>query len=184
MVVHAEAERPADLSRRQRRRERARHLQGPRHICAGTRTSWSRAASLAGVRDGGQRRLHLYPRRVLQRGAAPPDRDRRGLRRRPDRQERLRLGLRHRRVPAPRRRRLYLRRGNRAPRKPRGQEGPAAAEAALPGAGRSLWLPDDGQQCRDDRGRARDPEARRGVVLRRSAGRATPARKSSASPAM
>ena len=114
----------------------------------------------------------------------PPDRDRRGLRRRPDRQERLRLRLRYRRLPASRRRRLYLRRGNRAARKPRRQEGPAAAEAALPGAGRSLRLPDDGQQCRDDRGRAGDPEARRGVVLRRSAGRATPAPRSSASPAM
>ena len=31
MVVHAQEQRPAVLSRRQRRRERARHLQGPRH---------------------------------------------------------------------------------------------------------------------------------------------------------
>ena len=49
---------------------------------------------------------------------------------------------------SPWRRRLYLRRRNRAAGKPRGQEGPAAAEAAVPGQCRPLWLPDDGQQCR------------------------------------
>ena len=42
-----------------------------------------------------------------------------------------RLGLRHLRPP--RRRRLYLRRGDGAAREPRGQEGHAAAEAAVPG---------------------------------------------------
>ena len=36
---------------------------------------------LAGFAMGVQRRLHLHPRRVLQRGAAPAGRDRRGLRR-------------------------------------------------------------------------------------------------------
>ena len=70
---------------------------------------------------------------------------------------------------------LYLHRGagayicgeeTGAAREPRGQEGPAAAEAALPGRGRALRLPDDGQQCRDDRGRADDPAARRRVVRR------------------
>ena len=40
-----------------------------------------------------------------------------------------------------RRRRLYLRRGNGAARKPRRQEGHAAAEAAIPGQCRALWLP-------------------------------------------
>ncbi len=34
---------------------------------------------LAGVGMGAHRRLHLYPRRVLQRGAAPPGGDRGGL---------------------------------------------------------------------------------------------------------
>ena len=61
-----------------------------------------------------------------------------------------------------RRRRLYLRRGDGAARKPRRQEGPAAPEAAVPGECRPLRLPDDGQQCRVDRGRADDPAPRRG----------------------
>ena len=43
------------------------------------------------------------------------------------------VGLGLRPLPAPRRRRLYLRRGNRAAGKPRGQEGHAADEAAVPG---------------------------------------------------
>ena len=70
MVVHAEAvERPAALSRGQRRRVRARHLQGPRHHAA---RSAQAGRGLPGrrLRDGRARRLHLHPRRVLQRGAA------------------------------------------------------------------------------------------------------------------
>ena len=70
------------------------------------------------------------------------------------------------RLSASRRRRLYLRRGDGAAREPRGQEGPAAPEAAVPGGGRPLWLPDHGQQCRDDRGGADHPAARRRVVRR------------------
>ena len=65
----------------------------------------------------------------------------------PDRQEQHQR-LRFRDLRAPRRRRLYLRRGDGAARKPRGQEGPAAAEAAIPGQCRPLWLPDHRQQCR------------------------------------
>ena len=61
----------------------------------------------------------------------------RGLRRRPARQERLRLGLGVRPLRPSRRRRLYLRRGDRAARKPRRQEGHAAAEAAVPGRRRA-----------------------------------------------
>ena len=67
---------------------------------------------------------------------------------------------------APRRRRLYLRRRDRAAGKPRRQEGPAAAEAAVPGQCRPLRLPDHRQQRRVDRGRARHPAARRGMVCR------------------
>ena len=47
------------------------------------------------------------------------------------------------------RRRLHLRRGDGAARKPRRQEGPAAPEAAVPGQHGPLRLPDDGQQRRD-----------------------------------
>jgi hypothetical protein len=64
------------------------------------------------------------------------------------------------------RRRLYLRRGNRAARKPRGQEGPAAAEAAIPGQCGSLRLPDDGQQRRIRRGCADHPAPWRCLVRR------------------
>ena len=84
----------------------------------------------------------------------------------PDRQGCLRLGLCFRRLSAPRCRRLHLRRGNGAAREPRGTQGPAAAEAAISGGGRALWLSDDGQQCRDDRGRADDPAARCRLVRR------------------
>ncbi len=78
-------------------------------------------------------RLHLYARRVHPRARAPAGGDRRGLRGRPDRQERLRLRLRLRPLRSPRRRRLYLRRRDGAAGKPGRQEGHAAAQAAVPG---------------------------------------------------
>ena len=45
-----------------------------------------------------------------------------------------------------------------------GKAGPAADQAALPGRRRPLWLPDHGQQCREHRGCAHHPPARRGMV--------------------
>ncbi len=144
---------------------RARHLQGPRHH-APRPAQAGRGLPDRRLRDGRQRRLHLYPRRVLPRGRAARCGDRRGLRRRPVRQERLRLGLGFRRLRPPRRRRLYLRRGDRAAREPRGQEGPAAPEAAVPGQRRPLRLPDHGDQRRDDRGVADHPAPRRRLVRR------------------
>ena len=70
----------------------------------------------------------------------------------------------------PRRRRLYLRRGNRAAGEPRRQEGPAAAETAIPGQCRPVRLPDHGEQRGIDRGGAGHPAPRRGLVrLDRSA---------------
>ena len=86
-------------------------------------------------------------------------------------------------LPAPRCRRLHLRRGDGADREPGGQEGPAAAEAAVPGHGRPLRPADHGQQCRDDRRGADDPAPRRRPGSRASAGRTTPAPRSTASPA-
>ena len=53
----------------------------------------------------------------------------------------------------PRCRRLHLRRGDGAPGKPRGQEGPAAPEAAVSRQRRPLRRADDRQQCRVDRRR-------------------------------
>jgi NADH-quinone oxidoreductase subunit F len=64
-------------------------------------------------------------------------------------------GLRLRRLRPSRRGRLHLRRRDRDARKPRRQEGPAAPQAAVPGGCGPLWLPDDGQQRRIDRGGAR-----------------------------
>jgi NADH-quinone oxidoreductase subunit F len=77
-------------------------------------------------------------------------------------EQQARLGHGHLRPS--RRRRLYLRRGNGAAGKPGRQEGPAAAEAAIPGQCRPLWLPDDGQQCGIDRGRADHPAPWRRLV--------------------
>ena len=72
---------------------------------------------------------------------------------RADRQEQYpRLGFRS--LSASRRGRLYLRRRNGAARKPRRQEGHAAAEAAIPGQCRALWLPHHRQQCGIHRGGA------------------------------
>ena len=80
MVVHAEGDRrPAALSRGQRRRGRARHLQGPRHP-APRPAQAGRGLPGRRLRHGRARRLHLHPRRVLQRGDAPAGRHRRGLR--------------------------------------------------------------------------------------------------------
>ena len=117
---------------------------------------------IAGFAMGADRRLHLRARRIHPRARAAAGRDRRGLRGQADRQEQHpRLRLRHLRPP--RRRRLHLRRGDRAARKPRGQEGHAAPEAAVPGQRRPLRLPDHGQQRRD-RSRVAPDILRRGAA--------------------
>ena len=82
-----------------------------------------------------------------------------------DRQEQ-RPRLRFRSLRPSRRRRLYLRRGDRAAREPGRQEGHAAAQAAVPGQCRPLRLSDHGQQRRDHRPGARHPAARRRLVRR------------------
>ena len=68
-----EVEGPAALPRRQRRRVRARHLQGSRHP-ASRPASAGRRLPDRGLRHGRARRLHLHARRVLQRGAEPASR--------------------------------------------------------------------------------------------------------------
>ena len=64
-----------------------------------------------------------------------------------------------------------------AARKPGRQEGHAAAEAAIPGRGRPVWLPVHGEQRREHRGGADHHAARRGVVQFARAGRRTPGTK-------
>ena len=85
--------------------------------------------------------------------------------------------------PAPRRRRLHLRRGDGAARVARGQARPAAHEAAVPGDRRALRLADGGQQRRVDHDGDVDPRARRRRVREASASRARRARASSRSRA-
>ena len=61
--------RAAVLSRGQRRRKRARHLQGPRHHPPRSAQADRRLPDRR-LRDGRARRLHLHPRRILQRSRA------------------------------------------------------------------------------------------------------------------
>ena len=133
MVVHAEAvRRAAALSRRQRRRVRARHLQGPRDhaarsaspgrgLPASPASRWARTSPTSMSAASSSASASASQAAVDQAYDAEADRQ----------EQHARLGLRHRRPP--RRRRLYLRRGDGAARKPRGQEGHAAPEAAVPG---------------------------------------------------
>ena len=130
----------AALPRRQRRRGRARHLQGP---------PLPRAHAAPDARGHADRRLgrrgrallHLHARRVPGGARDPAPRDRRA---RGGRARRARL----RRAP-PRRRRLHLRRGIGDARVDRGQARPAAAPAALRRAGRAVRPADAGPQRRD-----------------------------------
>ena len=84
--------------------------------------------------------------------------------------------------PAPRCRRLHLRRGDRASRVARGQARPAALEAAVPGDRGALRLADADQQRRDDRHRARRSSATAAPGTPRRASRARPGRACSRSP--
>ena len=116
------------------------------------------------VRDGGAYGVDLHPRRVHPRAGVDPGGGGRVLRGGAARAERLRLGVGLRREDPPRRRGVYLRRGDGAAREPRGAQGHAAAEAAFPCEYGALRVPDHGQQRRVDRGGADDPAAGRGVV--------------------
>ena len=107
---HQAQRRPAALPVRQRRRRRARHLQGP----LDPRERAAPAARIdadRGLRAAGAPRLHLHPRRVRPALPAPRRGGGRGVRRRLVRRAHLRhrLPLRPRRLP--RRRLLRVRRG-------------------------------------------------------------------------
>ena len=109
-------------------------------------------------------RLHLHPRRVRGGGRHPRRRDRRGLRARLRRRRHPRLGLLVQPRRAPRRRRLHLRRGDRAARLARGQARQPAPEAAVPRQPGPLPGTDADQQRRDALERAAHRRARRRVV--------------------
>ena len=113
----------------------------------------------------GARVAYVYIRgRVPARAEGAGAGDRRGARARPARDRHPRLRLRLRGVRAPRRRRLRGGRGDRAHRVARGQAGAAAPQAALPGGGRPVRVPDGRQQRRDDLQRAVHRVERAGVV--------------------
>ena len=173
-----QAEVPAD----QRRRERAGHVQGSRAARAQPAPAVRRLRHrLPGDRRQGL--LHLHPRRVLPPAPAARGRDRQGPRRRLPGAEhpRQRPGLRD--LRAPRRRGLRGGRRDRAHRVAGREAGAAAHQAAVPGRGRPLRLPDRGQQRRDGLQRAADHRARRRRGSRPSGRRRTPARSCSASAA-
>ena len=161
-----EVERPAALPGGQRRRGRARHLQGPRDHAARAAQA-GRGLPARRRRHGRAHRLRLRPRRVL---SARPRRCRRRSTRRYEAgligQNACGSGWDFDMLRPPRRRRLHLRRRDGADREPGRQEGPAAAEAAVPGQRRPVRLPDHGEQRRDDRRRADHPASRRRLVRR------------------
>ena len=146
--------RPAALPRVQRRRVRARDLQGPR-AARRRPVRGDRGDDHRRLRDGLRARLPVPPRRVS-RGPSPAGpRARRGARPRlPGRRRHGRgLLLRHRGHAWGRR--LHLRRGDRDLRVDRGEARRAAQQAAVPGRGRPVRQADRGQQRRDARQRAR-----------------------------
>ena len=157
------ARRHGEVPLLQRRRVRARHLQGPRaHVQEPARAG-------RGHRDLGARRrrvlrLHLHPRRVLGGRRRPGRRRCRGLRGRVSGREHPGLRLPDRAGRPPRRRRLHLRRGDRAPRLARGQARKPAPEAAVPRDPGPLRRADADQQRRDADERAADRHQRIPVV--------------------
>ena len=120
----------------QRRRIRARHVQGPGRDGAGP-VRGRRGAHDRRVRHGVRAGLHLHPRRVPAGDGPPGARDRRGAPARVPgrRRDGARVRVRHR-APA-RRRRVHLRRGDRAVQLDRGQARRTAEQAAVPGAARA-----------------------------------------------
>ena len=147
----------------QRRRVRARHVQGP-----------AADAEEPAPADGGlhhrldrrrrQPRLHLHPRRVRGAGRHPRRRRGRGLRQGLPRRGHLRLADPGRAGGAPRPGRLHLRRGVRAARRARGQARQPAPEAAVPGQPGPLPGPHADQQRGDPLQRAADHREGRRLV--------------------
>ena len=149
----------------QRRRRRARHLQGPLDPRAFAAPAARRHAArlLLAARAA---RLRLHPRRVRPAAAPPAGRAGGSAGRRPRRREhpRQRLRLRHRHPP--RRRRLRLRRGIEPDQLARRQEGLPAQQAAVPRREGPVPEAHGRQQRRDAGHRALDHGQRRRAVRR------------------
>ncbi len=159
----------AEIHPRQRRRERARHLQGPPADGNGPAPADRRH----GDRGPGRRRaprLHLYPRRVSLHHRHHGCGHRRSLREGLSRQEYPRQRIRFRPDHAHRRRRLRMRRGIGADGIARRQARLPAHPPALPCRRRPLRLPHGHQQRRNTQHRSGDhPEGRRMVCRSRHA---------------
>ena len=138
---------------------------------------------IARLRGGHQPLVHLHPRRVRAPGRRARRGGRGGARGRLPRRAHPRLRPHARPGRAPRRRRLHLRRGDRAARLARGQARQPAPEAAVPRAAGPLPGPDADQQRRDADERPDHHADGRRASTRRSAPRPRPAPRSSRSRA-
>ncbi len=149
----------------QRRRVRARHLQGPPADAAQPAPA-DRGMHHRLDRRGGHQGVHLHPRRVRDPGEDPRRRGGRGLREGLPRPGHLRLAHLARPRGPPRPGRLHLRRGVGAARRARGQARQPAPQAPLPRQPGPLPGTDADQQRRDAVQRAADHREGRGVVRR------------------
>ena len=163
MEVRRQGHPEAEIHRLQRRRERARHVQGS-PVDGAQPASAVRGLPDRLPRDRREGRLHLHPRRISSCAERARAAARRGLQEGIRRQERdgARMGLRH--LHSSRRRRVRSRRGDRAPRIARREARAAAAEAAVSGRCGTLRLADRRQQRRDALQRAVDHAQRRRMV--------------------
>ena len=161
-VLHPEGD-DGQVPRLQRRRVRARHVQGPR-ADAEEPASADRGDDHRRLRDRRQPLLHLHPRRVRAPGRRAGRRARRGARRRVRRRAHPRLRPHAGPRRPPRRRRLHLRRGDGAAGRAGGQARQPAPEAPVPRHPGPLPGPDADQQRRDaDERPVRAADRRRGV---------------------
>ncbi len=163
VVVHAARLPGPEVPGLQHRRGRAGHVQGPRHPALQPACP-DRGHDHRRLLDRRHRRLQLHPRRDLGRVRAFRGSPGGSARGRLSRDQHPRRRLRFPAACPPRLRGLHLRRGDGAPRVSRGQEGPAALQAAVPGELRPLRQAHDDQQHRDLRGRSRHPRQRRRLV--------------------
>ncbi len=177
-----EAARAPPLSRLQRRRVGARHVQRPRPPRRGPVLD-RRGHDDRRLRDGLRDRLSLRPRRVSRGARAHLRRDRGGARGRIPRRRNPRLGLPVRRRGAARRRRLHLRRGDGALQLDRRIPRRAAQQAPFPRREGPLRQAHCHQQRRDARQRPGHRARRRRRRSPRSARRSRRDRSSSVSRA-